>query len=336
MSKERSQLLFLCAGLLLAVALACGQSAPSATAPGAAAPTATVPGAAAPSATVPIVTAPASQALEPGLTTRSLTHDGMQRTYLLYIPAGYNPDRPMPVVLIFHGFGLSGEEMIRITGFNAQADAAGFLAVYPNGSGSKPAWNGGDCCGQAAVKQVDDVGFVRALIEDLSTLVDIDRKRVYATGFSNGAIMAYRLACDLSDQIAAIAPVSAAQATQSCQPGRAVPIQHFHGTADRLNPYDGGHGPGGGLEFASVADTIQFWVTQNGCPAQAQTSESGSIVHELYAPCDQGAAVELYTIAGGEHAWPGGESVSAEIGAPTMEISATLLMWEFFSAHPMP
>jgi polyhydroxybutyrate depolymerase len=226
--------------------------------------------------------------------------------------------------------------MVRITGFNAQADAAGFVAVYPNGSGRKPAWNGGDCCGEAAANQVDDVGFVRALIEDLSTLVDVDRKRVYATGFSNGAIMAYRLACDLSNQVAAIAPVGATQAVQDCQPGRPVSVQHFHGTDDRLNPYDGGYGPGGGVDFAPVEDTIQFWAAQNGCPPQAQTSESGSIVHERYAPCEQGAAVELYTIVGGEHAWPGGESVGPGVGEPTAEISATPLMWEFFEAHPMP
>ena len=226
--------------------------------------------------------------------------------------------------------------MIRITGFNAQADAAGFVAVYPNGSGRKLAWNGGDCCGEAAANQVDDVGFVRTLIEDLSTLINIDRKRVYATGFSNGAIMAYRLACELSDQIAAIAPVGATQGMPNCQPGRPVSIQHFHGTEDRLNPYESGYGPGGGVDFASVEDTIQFWVMQNRCPPQAQVSESGSIIHELYAPCDQGAGVELYTIVDGEHAWPGGESVSSEVGAPSTEISATQLMWEFFNAHPLP
>jgi len=242
----------------------------------------------------------------------------------------------MPVVFIFHGFGLGGEEMVRITGFNAQADASGFVAVYPNGSGRRPAWNGGDCCGEAATNQVDDVGFVRALIEDLSTLIEIDHKQIFATGFSNGAIMAYQLACELSDQIAAIAPVGATQAAQNCQPGRPVSVQHFHGTDDRLNPYNGGYGPGGGVDFASVEDTIQFWVTQNNCSSQAQVNESGSILHELYTPCDRGAVVELYTIVGGEHAWPGGESVGQGIGAPTTEISATLLMWEFFSSHPMP
>jgi len=311
MARERIRFLVFFTFLLLVISLACGQSTPTRI-------------------------SPSSPVIEAGDVTRSLTFDGKERSYLLHIPPGIDPDHATPVVLIFHGFGLSGEEMVRISGFNEQADAEGFFAVYPEGSGSTPAWNGGDCCGEAALKQVDDVGFVHALLEDLSTLIDVDPKRVYATGFSNGAIMAYRLACELSEQIAAIAPVSATQALQDCQPGRPVSIQHFHGTADRLNPYDGGYGPGGSVNFASVKDTIQFWVTQDMCPPQAQRSESGNIVTELYTPCDQGAEVELYTIMDGEHAWPGGESVGEGIGQPTSEISATKLMWEFFTDHPMP
>ena len=311
MLRDIFQILFICTCLLLAIGLACGQSSPS-----------------------PEI--PSGTVLEPGDTTRFINHNGMERSYLLHIPYDFNSEQSTPVVLIFHGFGLSGEEMVRITGFNEQANATGFVAVYPNGSGSRPAWNGGDCCGEAAANQIDDVGFVRTLIDDLSTLINIDHKRVYATGFSNGAIMSYRLACDLSDQIAAIAPVAATQAVQDCQPERSVSIQHFHGTNDQLNPYNGGYGPGGGVDFASVEDTILFWIEQNGCPSQSQVSESGSIVIDRYTSCDQGAEVELYTIVGGEHAWPGGESVEPEIGEPTSEISATLLMWDFFFAHPMP
>lgn len=272
----------------------------------------------------------------PGDSTQSLTYGGEKREYLLHIPVDYDPARPTAVVLIFHGFGLNAEEMVRITGFSAKADAAGFIAVYPQGSGRKPAWNGGDCCGKAAANQVDDVGFVRALIDALATMINIDRSRIYATGFSNGAIMAYRLACELPDQIAAIAPVGATLAFQDCTPGRSVSIQHFHGTDDQLNPYNGGYGPGGTLHFGSVQDTIQFWVSNNACSSQAQTSESGSIVHEQYNSCEQGAVVALYSIVGGEHAWPGGESVGPGIGTPTREISATELMWEFFSEHPLP
>jgi polyhydroxybutyrate depolymerase len=312
---EKSYSLSFCMCLVLVVMLACGQTAPSLAPPPALA---------------------TFETLAPGDTTRSLSYGGEERTYVLHIPSAYDPSKATPVVLIFHGFGLNAEEMIRITGFNAQADTSGFIAVYPNGTGHKPSWNGGDCCGEAAARKVDDVGFARALIEDLSKSVNVDRKRIYATGFSNGAMMAYWLACELSDQVAAIAPVGATQAVQSCQAGRPVSVLHFHGTNDQLNPYDGGYGPGGKVNFAPVKDTIQFWVKQNGCPVQAQVKEAGNIVNERYSPCAQNTAVELYTIVGGEHAWPGGESISEEIGAPTTEILATPLIWEFFTAHPMP
>jgi polyhydroxybutyrate depolymerase len=276
--------------------------------------------------------------LTPGHTTRSLIYAGIERTYVLHIPPGYDSTRPTPLVLAFHGIGLNAEEIIRISGFSEQADTTGFVVVYPNGTGEKPSWNGGHCCGVAAINNVDDVGFVRALIEELSTFINIEPSRIYATGFSNGAIMVYRLACELSDRIAAIGPVSATQIledVQACHPARSVPVIHFHGTADRLNPYAGG-ATQAGFQFISVEDAIQFWVEKNECSDQVQRTEAGSIAHDLYAPCSQNSAVELYTIQDGEHAWPGGEAVSPQVGEPTMEISATSLMWEFFDSHPMP
>jgi polyhydroxybutyrate depolymerase len=282
----------------------------------------------------PTVEKPAFESIPSGDTTHSMSFGGEQRIYILHVPPMYDPSQARPLVFIFHGFGLKAEEMIRITDFNSQADASGFMVVYPNGTGRKTSWNGGDCCGEAAIKNVDDVGFVRAMIQELSKSVNLDRKRIYATGFSNGAIMSYRLACDLSDMIAAIGPVSATQNARTCQPDRPVSIIHFHGTDDELNPYEGTSS--GSVVFPSVKDTIQLWVGLDSCPTLAQKEESGNIVHETYTSCSQGTAIELYTIQGGEHAWPGGESVSPEIGEPTTEIAATPLMWKFFEAHPMP
>lgn len=274
----------------------------------------------------------------PGDTTRSIFYEGIERTYILHIPVGYDATQPVPLVLAFHGIGLNAEEMIRISGFSKQADISGFVVVYPNGTGEKQSWNGGHCCGEAARDNVDDVGFVRALIAELSSLINIDPGRIYVTGFSNGAIMAYRLACELSDRIAAIGPVGATQALedmQACRPGRAVPVIHFHGTNDRLNPYEGGRTPGG-VQFTSVDEAIRYWAERDGCPAEAQRTESPTIIHDVYAPCAQSTRVELYTIVNGEHAWPGGEAVSPQIGEPTMEISAAELIWEFFTGHPLP
>ena len=286
------------------------------------------------------VTAPVSQTESPGPgdTMRSIVYAGVERTYLLYIPASYDAARATPLVLAFHGIGLNAEEMARISGLSKQADTSGFIIVYPNGTGEKKSWNGGHCCGEAAKNNVDDVGFVRALIDELATFINIDPDRVYATGFSNGAIMVYRLACELPDRIAAIGPVAATQILddqEACHPARSVPVIHFHGTADRLNPYNGGT-TSVGFEFVSVEDAIGFWVEKNACPNPLQRTQSGTIQHDVYTPCAQNSAIELYSIVGGEHAWPGGEAVNLQVGEPTMEISATPLLWEFFAAHPMP
>lgn len=273
--------------------------------------------------------------ITPGDLVRNLDFGGQERSYILHIPINYNPAQPTPLVLAYHGFDLNGQEMMRISGFSAQADKENFLVAYPEGSGNRKSWNGGECCGEAMIKKVDDVGFSRAVINDVETLVNIDRSRVFATGFSNGAIMAYRLACDMADQIAAIGPVAAAPATHSCSPTRPVSVIHFHGDADKLNPIEGGKGTGT-TEFMPVEDGISLWRDLDGCMARAQESTEENIIHRVYAPCQENTAIELYKILGGEHAWPGGEAVSAQIGEPTENIDATALMWEFFLAHPIP
>jgi len=281
---------------------------------------------------------PTEETVIPDEYEQSLVINGVERTYILHIPPSYDASKPVPLVLVFHGITLDANEMIRISGFNDQSDAVGFVVAYPNASGAQRSWNGGHCCGESAANNVDDVGFVRALIGQLTTLVNIDTKRVYATGFSNGAIMVYRLACELSNQIAAIGPVSATQAEEDlpgCQPERSIPVIHFHGTDDDPNPYNGGE-TAGGAHFIPVIEAIHFWAERNGCPTQSQQTESGNIFHDFYSPCKSGATVELYTVEGGKHAWPGGEAVSLRMGEPTMEISATILIWEFFLAHPMP
>ena len=264
---------------------------------------------------------------------------GWYRTDLC--PAHSSPDyhsrRPIPLVLAFHGLGLDAGEMARISKLSEQADAAGFIVAYPNGTGEKQSWNGGHCCGEAAKYQVDDLSFVRALLDELASIANIDPS-LYATGFSNGAIFVYRLACELPDRIAAIGPISATQVRNDqevCLPTRSVPVIHFHGTADRLNPYEGATTVAG-FEFVAVKDAIKFWAEANACPDQPESTTAGSIQHEVYAPSAQKTTVELYTILGGEHAWPGGEAVSAQVGEPTMEIYASPLIWEFFAAHPMP
>ena len=289
---------------------------------------------------IPTETASPWAPIASGDHTGTLTVGGMQREYILHIPPGYDHARPAALVLAYHGFSLDANEMMRISSLSALADQENFLVAYPQGTGEYQSWNGGNCCGEAMEGKVDDVAFTRLVIEDIARQVNLDRARVYATGFSNGAMMVYRLACELADQIAAIAPVSAAPQVLSCNPSQPVSVIHFHGDADIFYPYEGGAGvlidnP----DRMSVEEGLALWVGFDGCPSQAQESQEGNIVHRTYAPCQGGTAVELYKILGGVHAWPGGFAVApAEFGYgdPTMEIDASALMWEFFEEHPMP
>jgi len=271
----------------------------------------------------------------------TIIHASLNRTYLLHIPSSYNPANPTPLVIGLHGgAAASWYSLEEASHLIPKSNSSGFLLVYPEGVKvlGMRTWNGGACCGYAVSSHIDDVGFISALIDSLHAKYNIDTNRIYATGISNGAIMAYRLACELSDQIAAFGPVSATQAAEdlhACQPGRPVPILHFHGTDDDANPYNGGVAASG-FHFTSVVDAIKFWVEKDGCPTKPEQTRSGSILHDIYAPCESGAVVELYTIEGGKHAWPGGEAVSARMGEPTMEISTTPIMWEFFLSHPLP
>ncbi|HUJ70694.1 MAG TPA: PHB depolymerase family esterase, partial [Verrucomicrobiae bacterium] len=182
--------------------------------------------------------------LKPGNHELSLKTGGRDRVYSLHLPPAYDGKHLLPLVIVLHGGGGNAEGAIRMTGFNQKADKEGFVVVYPNGSGRLKTrlltWNSGNCCGYALDSGVDDVGFIRALIDELKKTRAVDPQRVYATGISNGGMMTYRLACELSDKIAAIAPVAGALNLENCQPTRPVSVIIFHGTADEHVLYNGG------------------------------------------------------------------------------------------------
>lgn len=276
-------------------------------------------------------------------TAHTLTYNGIERTYLLHVPASYNDNAPTPLVIALHGGGGNAEHQQRQSNFDPLADEQGFIVVYPNGTGrfneTLLTWNGGTCCGYAQENNVDDVGFIRALVTELQASFNIDPKRIYATGMSNGGIMSYRLACEAADLIAAIAPVSGTQNLEDCRPSQPVSVIHFHGTADGQVPYDGGVGPNSttGVNYASVSDSLAFWILRDNCPSRAEIEQSGEVTHLTYSPCAAGTSVELYKIEGGGHAWPGAEGPGWVGGdEPTQAISATQLIWKFFAAHPKP
>ncbi len=283
-----------------------------------------------------------SPELPAGDITRTLTQDRHERSYLLHVPEALDFSQPLAVVLVFHGGTGNAQHALQMSKFNTVADQHGFLVVYPNGTGPLSndkllTWNGGDCCAYAQENNVDDVGFVRALVADLQSLTAIDPQRIYATGISNGGILSHRLGCEAADLFAAIAPVAGTLNFSPCNPSRPISVLMFHGTADEHLPYDGGVGPKSlvGVDFASVQESVDFWRMFNGCNPQPQTESFADIRHEVWSGCREGVAVELYTILGGGHAWPGGNSTGRP-GAdqPTQTISASQLIWEFFAAHP--
>ncbi len=271
----------------------------------------------------------------------ALTVGQQGRTYLLHLPPVYDGKRSLPLVIVLHGGGGNAPGAVRMTGFSEKADKEGFVVVYPNGSGRLKTrlltWNSGNCCGYAMDKNVDDVGFIRALVDELVKTRSIDPKRVYVTGMSNGGMMTYRLGCELSDRIAAIAPVAGALNVENCQPADPVSVIIFHGTADEHVLYNGGE-PVQKVDRHfrvdnSVSYAVSFWLKHNGCSETARRSEKGSIRTEIYSGGKDGAEVVLYTVNGGGHAWPGGQAYL--LGSePTKEISATDLMWDFFARHP--
>jgi polyhydroxybutyrate depolymerase len=282
----------------------------------------------------------------PGYHDGSLTHDGQTRTYMVYIPTIYIVQKPqsVPLVIVLHGGGGNAKEAARVTGFSQKANMEGFIVVYPNGTSLVGksiflTWNAGNCCGYALENNIDDVGFIRALIEKLEKELPIDPKRIYATGISNGAMLSYRLGCELSGRIAAIGPVAGALNIPDCKPDHPVSVVIFHGINDEHVRYYGGKSSkmADGRERADkpVSYAVSFWTKHNQCAATPQTEEKGRIIKNLYTGGLSGTEVLLYSIKGEGHTWPGGNKMK-HIGAdePVYSVPATDLIWKFFQNHP--
>jgi polyhydroxybutyrate depolymerase len=274
--------------------------------------------------------------LDTTVTEVDLEVDGVTRRYELHVPPAYDGRTPLPLVLTFHGFGGRPAQIRMFTQMDATADARGFVVVYPEGLDES--WNAGVCCGLSAENEVDDVGFVRAVIEDISERGCIDRSRVYATGMSNGGFFSHRLACEASDVIAAIGPVAGVLGVDSsaCMPERPVPVIHFHGTSDSIVLYEGGCPSACLSDSESVADTIAGWVERDGCTeAPEVVLRNGSATCETTQGCDGDASVTLCSIGGDAgHCWPG--QLLCLYGESTDDISANELMLDLFESVRLP
>jgi len=274
---------------------------------------------------------------------RTLVHDGAERSYLVRVPPRMDPGRDrVPLVLVLHGGGGDARHAERVTGFTRKAEQEGFVVVYPEGTGRLDrrwlTWNAGHCCGSAMKQGVDDVGFIRGLLERLITEYPIDPGRIYVTGMSNGGMMAHRLGIELSDRIAAIAPVVATMFGDESKPRHPVSALIINGALDRSVPVDGGS-PGGSFAGAwdgtltrPVTDQAVFWANANGCPGPPETHEDDACIRWRY-PCPGRQTVEFYLVKDNGHAWPGGQRGSRLGDQPGTSVNATDIIWAFFRQH---
>ena len=274
-----------------------------------------------------------------------ITVDQTERQYVLHVPPAVN--QPAALVIVLHGGGGSAKSAIAQSNFNAEADRHGFIAAYPEGTARFPGlgkpgfrtWNAGACCGIAVERGMDDVGFIRAMVADIATRYPLAPRRIYATGLSNGGMMAYRLACEASDLVAAIGAVAAVIVVAPCEPRFPVSVLHIHGTADENVPIAGGVGAKSITKYPypPVERTIAFWAAYDDCGKDPiESAPAPSVTLRAYPLCTLGIAVDYYVIEGGGHAWPGGKRLAKLLDAPSNAIDATKLIWQFFAAHPKP
>lgn len=254
----------------------------------------------------------------------TLQHGGRARSYTLHAPAGLSAGTPLPLVFDLHGASGSGSSQQSQSGWDSIADRAGFLVVYPDGIDGY--WNVDDtCCGTAGSQKIDDVGFLKAIIVQLSHDLCVDAKRIYVTGFSNGGGLAHRMGCDAADVIAAVAPIATDLRTKPCNATRPISMMEFRGTADSLEPYEGGLvGPAGGQYLAVGAKaSLKLWADINQCSGTTTTIDKYC---ESYTACKDGVEADLCSLPGVDHA-PYRNSLNFNVADTA---------WKMFQRQPMP
>ncbi|MAY42480.1 MULTISPECIES: PHB depolymerase family esterase [unclassified Neptuniibacter] len=260
-------------------------------------------------------------ALDGNVIEHEVSIDSDVRTALIYKPKRADSHNLTPAVIALHGGLGNAENMQSTTGFDHLAELENFVTVYPNGTGlrflkNRRTWNAGRCCGPAVKKSVDDVTYLSRLIDDLVLNYNVDPKKVYVTGFSNGAMMAYRLACEIPDKIAAIIPVSGTLAVEHCSRANSVAVLHIHGEIDENVPVAGGEGSRSvaGVKHRSIKSTMDMLLAHRGCGTP--TVEESSVVSKSRYECREGADIQLLLIKNAGHVWP-------------EEISPNKTVWDF-------
>lgn len=264
----------------------------------------------------------------------SIIHDGIDRSYIIYIPENYNPEVAVPLLLNFHGYGSNAFEQMNYGDFRSIADTAGFIIVHPEGTlhNGITHWNVG---GWTIGSTVDDIGFTNSLIDSLGLLYNIDNERVYSTGMSNGGFMSFLLACQLGNRIAAIASVTGSMTPETyndCDPSHPTPILQIHGTADGTVPYNGQ------LWTTAINDVLDYWVSYNNCNTTPEIidipdidpNDGSTVEHFTWSDGDNSVNTEHFKVSGGGHTWPG--SIFGGSGT-NKDINASIEAWNFLSRY---
>jgi polyhydroxybutyrate depolymerase len=281
---------------------------------------------------------PTPQTFATGTSAHSFEFDGATREYLVHVPETLTPGPTTLVVMLHGGFG-SAKQAESTYGWDEISEERGIIVAYPDGLGR--AWNAGDCCGTSARKNVDDVGFIETMINQIGLGLEIDPQRIYATGMSNGAIMAYRLACE-TDTFAAIAPVAGTMLVD-CPDPHPLSIIAIHGLVDTSVPFDGSVGQGAqAIDGPPIAEVWQSWQAVDGCPLPDPAIPYGGDprVQAVDVDCADFTAFEGITISDAGHQWPGASSsqIRDELGGdpPSTLLDATRTIEAFFEGHPRP
>lgn len=291
--------------------------------------------------------------MESGLHTLILEHQGRTRTYRLYVPTTGTP--PYPVVLAFHGAGATGRIMMFHCRWLQQAEHHGFIVVAPEGTSPNPEekpsfrlnpqlWNIGTAFTAAPTRHADDVGFVKTILDTLPSIVSIDPSRVYSTGFSNGAGLTFRLAVEMGERLAAIAPVAALPYLKHGAPPRPIPMSYFIGSVDPLIPWNGGEVVSPWTNQTSirpaVLDQLKQWVTLSGLAPMDQIIISSESEEQVLLGKASHDVEMVYSLSHGlGHHWPGGRDVGVPeevLGPRIPAIDATSHIWQFFSNYRLP
>lgn len=285
-----------------------------------------------------------NQINKPGDYTLSLKQDDIERFYKIHVPKNYKSENPTPLVLAFHG-GLGDMEIQSTEKYYHQiskSESEGYIALFPNGyskfkSGKLATWNAETCCGEARDKKINDIEFIKKIIEKTKSELNIDSHKIFATGISNGGMISYRIACELADIFKAIAAVASTDNVIDCNPKNPISILHIHANNDDHILFNGGMGPkainkAAETEFISVPKTIAKWVRINECPKiPKRILNIEGAYCDLYSPCKNHTEVKLCVTEKGGHSWPGGEKPRSNSGeSPSSVISATDLIWDFF------